>query len=330
MKSKVLFLSTCTALFLSGLLLRSAAEEATPESLLAVAEMAIEDGFHDLANTRIKEAELAADTRAQKVLAALLRAKSFLLKKEFGSATKELTDIAKDAEAAGLGEVHAFWTALVARTAGGAGRAAETLKLLPAVASDQPLASPVRRLRARCLVDTGKTEDALKELEAANEDAAWLDAAAISFNAGLTNRAENALLRLKTSGLERPSVRIGTIWLAMLKRERAQSAVAHKLLDEVLKQKNLPVDLQRLAQLEQVALHVPTNTAAAARVLADIEAAGRAAHAIRQQQARQRRRGFDPQGYSRTRLRGGKSGDHVVARRTTVQSGPVQGSRNRL
>jgi len=249
------------------------AEEATPESLLAVAEMAIGDGFHELANTRIAEAEVAADTRAQKVQAALLRAKSFLLKKEFGSATKELTDIAKDAQASGLGKDHAFWTALVARTAGGAGRAAETLKLLPAVESDDPLASPVLRLRARCLVDTDKAEEALKELEAANEDAAWLDAAAIAFNAGRTNRAENALLRLKASGLDRPPVRIGTIWLAKLKRERAQTAAAHKLLGEVLQQKDLPVDLRRLAQLEQIALHIPTNTAAAARVLAEIEAA---------------------------------------------------------
>jgi len=263
----------CLIFLCSCLAAPALAAEASPESLLAAAEMLVEDGFHELAHTRIAEAEVAADTRAQKVDAALLRAKSFLLKKEFGSATKELTDIAKDAEKAGRGEAHAFWTALVARTAGGPGRAAETLKLLPAVASDNPLASPVRRLRARCLVDTEKTEEALNVLEAANEDAAWLDAAAIAFNAGLTNRAENALLRLQTSGLERPAVRIGTIWLAMLKRERAQSATAHKLLADTLKQKDLPADLRRLAHLEQVALHVPTNTTAAARVLAEIEAA---------------------------------------------------------
>jgi len=248
------------------------AEEATPESLLAAAEMAVDDGFHDLANTRIEEALVAADTRAQKVDAVLLRAKSYLLKKEFGKATAELSGIAKDATTAGRVDAHAFWTALVARTAGGPGRAAETLKLLPDLPDDSPLALPVSRLRARCLVDTEQTEAALSELEAVDADAAWLDAAAIAFNAGLTNRAENALQRLRSSGLGRTEARTGTIWLAMLKRERGQSAAAHQLLAEVLNQEALPVDLKRLAQLEQVALHVPTNATAAARVLADIEA----------------------------------------------------------
>lgn len=248
------------------------AEDREAGSMLATAEMAIEDGFHELAETRIKKAEVAADTRALRVDATLLRVKSALLQKNYKDAEAALAEVAKEAKTAGRETAAAFWTALVKRTKGGKSESKAVLQLLPDIPPDDPLSTPVRRLRARCLLDLEHVDKAYAELDAAASPPAWLDAAAIALRHADTNRAETVLRRLNALP-DPPSLeqQRGRIWLSALLRESNRAPEAHRLLDRLESQAELPAELRRRALLERVELHSATNVVAAAEVLKTLE-----------------------------------------------------------
>jgi TolA-binding protein len=218
------------------------AQVATPAPRsLAALEAMLQDGLHQPAWRFAVDAARTATNAAERAQASLLAARAALGMGTPAEGLKQIDAARKDLIDTGLGSRSTFWEARLLLAGGQAVEASRVLASVDVLPATDPMRVALLRLKARCLLEMGREEDALtffnmaEPSPSAGEDGAELrlDQAALLLRLGREAEAEPILANLSTTGWSTLAATEARVWLGRMRAARREFDAARREVEPV-------------------------------------------------------------------------------------------------